>query len=307
MLDFREQVSGHLYRSDISEGHQGKTDDVLVRVVQITVVLLVHCPQASGIEPNFFKEFVTNVRTSWFSSSSNIVPRYPKRLSANRGEASSLRHSIWPKWVRSPSVKRYNSLATLFRLYVCEHHSPIAIVVIVYAYRTLESWLSSLKLALIAALSFCTTALSSAIVFAARTFRMNCLTVVALYQLWVANGRSRLRELMLAVSRTPSWSLKVVARRGIGGWQLNRLEGRIHPRSWNLLYIPWAGFNRASCRCWVSTRYLGRCFGLNVALRLQFNSHTCCSKGFIVRYLSSLPAAISGNLESVSSRFLPFP
>ena len=40
----------------------------------------------------------------------------------------------------------------------------------------LESWLSSLKLARMAALSFCTTALSSAIVFAARTFRMNCFT-----------------------------------------------------------------------------------------------------------------------------------
>ena len=36
--------------------------------------------------------------------------------------------------------------------------------------------LSSLKLALIAALSFCTTALSSAIVFEARTPRMNCFT-----------------------------------------------------------------------------------------------------------------------------------
>ena len=44
---------------------------------------------------------------------------------------------------------------------------------------TLESWLSSLKLARMAALSFCTTARSSAIVFAARTFRMNCLTAEA--------------------------------------------------------------------------------------------------------------------------------
>ena len=39
-----------------------------------------------------------------------------------------------------------------------------------------ESPLSSLKLARIAALSFCTTALSSAIVFEARTLRMNCFT-----------------------------------------------------------------------------------------------------------------------------------
>jgi hypothetical protein len=45
------------------------------------------------------------------------------------------------------------------------------------SYLTLESPLSSLKLALIAALSFCTTARSSAIVFEARTLRMNCFTV----------------------------------------------------------------------------------------------------------------------------------
>ncbi len=46
----------------------------------------------------------------------------------------------------------------------------------VVAYLTLESPLSSLKLALIAALSFCTTARSSAIVFEARTLRINCFT-----------------------------------------------------------------------------------------------------------------------------------
>jgi len=45
-------------------------------------------------------------------------------------------------------------------------------------YLTLELWLSSRKLALMAALSFCTTALSSAIVLAALTLRMNCLTAV---------------------------------------------------------------------------------------------------------------------------------
>jgi hypothetical protein len=43
-------------------------------------------------------------------------------------------------------------------------------------YLTFESPLSSLKLALMAALSFCTTARSSAIVFEARTLRMNCFT-----------------------------------------------------------------------------------------------------------------------------------
>jgi hypothetical protein len=43
-------------------------------------------------------------------------------------------------------------------------------------YLTFESPLSSLKLALMAALSFCTTARSSAMVFEARTLRMNCFT-----------------------------------------------------------------------------------------------------------------------------------
>jgi hypothetical protein len=41
---------------------------------------------------------------------------------------------------------------------------------------TFESWLSSLKLARMAALSFCTTARSSAMVLEARTLRMNCFT-----------------------------------------------------------------------------------------------------------------------------------
>jgi hypothetical protein len=54
----------------------------------------------------FCNELVTSVNTSWFSSSNNIVPRYPNRLSANRGEANSFKHSIWPKCVRSPSVNK---------------------------------------------------------------------------------------------------------------------------------------------------------------------------------------------------------
>jgi len=45
-------------------------------------------------------------------------------------------------------------------------------------YLMFESPLSSRKLARIAALSFCTTARSSAIVFEARTFRMNCFTII---------------------------------------------------------------------------------------------------------------------------------
>jgi len=46
---------------------------------------------------HFLREFVTRVRTSWLSSSSSMIPKYPNRLSANLGLATSLRHSIWPK------------------------------------------------------------------------------------------------------------------------------------------------------------------------------------------------------------------
>lgn len=48
------------------------------------------------------------------------------------------------------------------------------------AYRMLWSPLSSRKLARMAALSFWMTARSSAMVFAARTLRMNCFTMVEL-------------------------------------------------------------------------------------------------------------------------------
>lgn len=76
------------------------------------------------------------------------------------------------------------------------------------AYRTLWSPLSSRKLALMAALSFCTTARSSAMVFAARTLRMNCLTG----GLARSEGQDMvwlqwrgLRELILTAPRTPEW------------------------------------------------------------------------------------------------------
>ena len=127
----------------------------------------------------FFNELVTSVSTSWFSSRSKLVARWPRRLSAKRGDASSFRHSIWPKCVRSPRVNRYRSLATLLRLWMC-HCQPKngrgAQVGAPEAYRILWSCVSSRKLARIAALSFWMTALSSAIVLAARTLRMNCFT-----------------------------------------------------------------------------------------------------------------------------------
>ena len=69
------------------------------------------------------------------------------------------------------------------------------------SYLTLESPLSSLKLALIAALSFCTTARSSAIVFAARTLRMNCFTTKHKSQRGLGGAAGEL-------TRTHSGSLK---------------------------------------------------------------------------------------------------
>lgn len=61
----------------------------------------------------FFNEFVNRVRTSCFSSKSNMIPRYPRRLSPNRGLATSFRHSIWPKWAGEPSIWIYKSFAML--------------------------------------------------------------------------------------------------------------------------------------------------------------------------------------------------
>lgn len=104
------------------------------------------------------------------------MPKYPNLLSENLGEARSLRHSICPKCVRSPKVNKYNSFATLFRLIAPSVNVSVYLIYPTPSYLTLGSLLSSLKLALMAALSFCTTALSSAIVFEARTLRMNCFT-----------------------------------------------------------------------------------------------------------------------------------
>lgn len=102
-----------------------------------------------------------------------MVPRYPNLLSANLGDASSFKHSICPKCVRSPRVNRYSSLATLFRL---DSASTTVLQFKSHPDLVFESPLSSRKLALMAALSFCTTARSSAMVLDARTLRMNCFT-----------------------------------------------------------------------------------------------------------------------------------
>ena len=84
------------------------------------------------------------------------------------------------------------------------------------AYRKSELWLSSLKLARMAALSLCTTALSSAIVLDARTLRMNCFTVVQPHQYCCLDialhyPRSHIHELMFgSLSATSCTVLKSV-------------------------------------------------------------------------------------------------
>lgn len=78
----------------------------------------------------------------------------------------------------------------------------------------LESWLSSLNDARIAALSFWMTARSSAIVFADRTFRINCLTIwlapvgLAIYTartMWGGRGKGSGKHSrdVIAVARDP--------------------------------------------------------------------------------------------------------
>lgn len=42
-----------------------------------------------------------------------MIPKYPRRLSVNRGLATSFRHSIWPKWAGDPSMWMYSSFAIL--------------------------------------------------------------------------------------------------------------------------------------------------------------------------------------------------
>jgi hypothetical protein len=71
------------------------------------------------------------------------------------------------------------------------------------AHLMLASPLSSLKLALMAALSFCTTARSSAIVLEARTLLMNCFTVNVLIHAKPKSAKSLYARELMAASRTP--------------------------------------------------------------------------------------------------------
>ena len=135
---------------------------------------------------------MTRVRTSWFSSRRSIVPRYPNRLSANRGDARSLTHSICPKCVRSPRVNRYLRVSLFYFLiqrtgWGGRHSSLRTFCCLTFPLG------SSRKLVRMAADSFCITApintvnthsnrtrilRSSAIVFAALTDLMKDLRVL---------------------------------------------------------------------------------------------------------------------------------
>ena len=74
-LDFGEQVTSHLNGGDVSKGTKGETDGILVGVVQVTTQTSASKVVLHQETPYFLREFVTSVRTSWFSSSSNMVPR----------------------------------------------------------------------------------------------------------------------------------------------------------------------------------------------------------------------------------------
>ncbi len=108
-------VAGHAHCCQVSHRREGQADNILRPVSQwrynsfdaFSSALHSWCR-------SFFSEFVTKVSTSVRSSSSNIRARYPMRLclskiqaliklpmrfSGKLGDAISLRHSIWPKWL----------------------------------------------------------------------------------------------------------------------------------------------------------------------------------------------------------------
>lgn len=62
----------------------------------------------------FFKQLVIRRCTSCRSSKSSIAPKYPIRLSVNRGLAINFKHSSWPKCAGYPSICIYNNFA-IFR------------------------------------------------------------------------------------------------------------------------------------------------------------------------------------------------
>ena len=82
--------------------------------------------------------------------------------------------------------------------------SPSWLLNVCKMYLRSELWLSSRKLARIAALSFCTTARSSAMVLEARTLRMNCFTIASYRQPFaVAKSMESLFPTYKSSSRRP--------------------------------------------------------------------------------------------------------
>ncbi len=122
-----------------------------------------------------------------------------------------MRHSICPKCVRSPRVKRYRSFATLFRLQGSTAGQQISRCASrkVTSYLTPGSPLSSLKLVRIAALSFWITALSSAIVFAARTLRMNCFTEIRISHIQFLAASMSHKSSLASASGSPGGSARL--------------------------------------------------------------------------------------------------
>lgn len=98
---------------------------------------------------------------------------------------------------------------------------------------TFESWLSFLKLERIAALSFCTTARSSAIVFAARTFRMNCFTRVSQHLSTSRRGLAYELPLRWPLGPHPgsAWEVGRMAVQADRRWNRRPVENRIRARS----------------------------------------------------------------------------
>ena len=64
--------------------------EVIIYAFQL-ISVLVHLPRS------FFNELVINIVTSLFSSKSSIDPKYPIRLSVNRGDTTNFMTSICPK------------------------------------------------------------------------------------------------------------------------------------------------------------------------------------------------------------------
>lgn len=119
---------------------------------------------------------------------------------------------------------------------------------------TFESWLSFLKLERIAALSFCTTARSSAIVFAARTFRMNCFTMFFQHMHTAVRDAWRTRCHCGGL-----WDPTQAMPKGPMEWRFKRIVDGVVGRS----KMAFARVARPllCCRCWLMFDEHGKAYG----------------------------------------------